>query len=79
MNAYRMTLNELNRAAFSAVRQALGLAGTVRFLRQFDTGEGDYTKERAQWLPKDLMDIGRQLKSESGKRRRKRPRSQGAG
>jgi len=30
--------------------EALGPVGMVRFLQQFDTGSGDYTRDRGQWL-----------------------------
>ena len=33
-----------------ALLDRLGLAGTVRFLQQFDAGSGDYTQKRQQWL-----------------------------
>jgi len=31
----------------------LGVADTIRFLQQYDTGKGDYTKERAEILGDD--------------------------
>jgi len=33
-----------------ALTKALGPVGMARFLQQFETGMGDYTKERAHWL-----------------------------
>lgn len=30
----------------------------VRFLQMFEEGYGDYTKERKQWLKKDVHEIG---------------------
>ena len=35
---------------FRSFSKALGPVGMARFLQQFETGMGDYTKERAQWL-----------------------------
>jgi hypothetical protein len=35
--------------------KALGPLGMVRFIQQFETGVGDYTKERDLWLKE--MDI----------------------
>ncbi|NJR40717.1 MAG: hypothetical protein HC781_20155 [Leptolyngbyaceae cyanobacterium CSU_1_4] len=53
-----MTPVELNRRGFSALVNALGYADAIRFVRQFDNGSGDYTKERHQWLDKlTLEDI----------------------
>ncbi len=53
-----MTPVELNRKGFKALVDALGYADAIRFIRQFDHGSGDYTKERHQWLDKlTLEDI----------------------
>jgi hypothetical protein len=45
-----MTPVELNRRGFQALVDALGYADAIRFIRQYDNGSGDYTKERHQWL-----------------------------
>lgn len=42
------TLQEIRRAGVEALRRELGVVGMVRFLQQFETGTGDYTKERQQ-------------------------------
>jgi hypothetical protein len=34
----------------------IGFDGMVRFLRQFDLGQGDYTIERRQWLDAVTLD-----------------------
>ncbi len=53
-----MTPVELNRKGFKALVDALGYADAIRFIRQYDNGSGDYTKERHQWLDKlTLEDI----------------------
>ena len=46
------TLNpaELRAAGYKALADALGPLGMARFLRQFERGNGDYTRERHQWL-----------------------------
>jgi hypothetical protein len=44
-----MTPVELRRQGLEALTNALGYVGMIRFLEQFDTGSGDYTKERHQW------------------------------
>lgn len=41
---------EINRLGCKALVSELGWDGMVRFLQQFDRGEGDYTQERRQWL-----------------------------
>jgi hypothetical protein len=45
-----MTPIELNRKGFQALVDSLGYVDAVRFIKQFDNGEGDYTKDRDRWL-----------------------------
>jgi hypothetical protein len=45
-----MTPLEMNRLGYKALTDALGFDGMIRFLRQFESGAGDYTNERHQWL-----------------------------
>jgi len=44
------TLEEIRREGLAALRERLGQAGMVRFLQQFETGHGDYAKERHAWV-----------------------------
>jgi hypothetical protein len=37
----------IREAGFRALMQSLGAAGTARFLRQLESGNGNYTEERA--------------------------------
>lgn len=46
------TLDEIRRAGVEALRRELGAVGMVRFLQQFETGTGDYTEERRQFVGK---------------------------
>jgi hypothetical protein len=41
---------EINHIGYKALMDALGFDGTMRFLRQFEPGRGDYTVDRRQWL-----------------------------
>lgn len=41
---------QIRQQGLEALAKALGPVGMVRFLHQFDTGSGDYTKERQQEL-----------------------------
>jgi hypothetical protein len=38
--------NFIRKAGMSALKKNLGTVGAAYFLRQFSTGEGDYTRER---------------------------------
>jgi len=42
---------ELRRRGFEALVRALGWVNAVRFLRQYEVGQGDYTRERDAFLP----------------------------
>ena len=46
MNTKTLSHADLRTAGIDALVQALGPVGMVRFLQQFETGHGDYTKER---------------------------------
>lgn len=40
----------IRRLGIQALIEKLGPVGMVEFLRQFDSGYGDYTRERQEWL-----------------------------
>ena len=42
---------ELRRRGFEALVQALGWVNAVRFLREYEVGQDDYTRERHVFLP----------------------------
>lgn len=44
------TLDEIRIAGLDALVRELGPVGMARFLQLFETGRGDYTEERGQWL-----------------------------
>jgi hypothetical protein len=41
-----MKLVKLKKQGYKALVESLGVAGMIRFLQQFDVGEGDYTRDR---------------------------------
>ena len=45
-----MKLSELRQQGYQALIEALGVVGAIKFLQQLEIGDGDYTKERHQWL-----------------------------
>lgn len=45
-----MKASEISRRGYQALIQELGYAGAARFLLRFESGSGDYTKDRHQWL-----------------------------
>ena len=56
MSTEILTLDEIRAAGLKALARELGPVGMVRFLQQFETGRGDYSVERDQWL--DQANIG---------------------
>jgi len=46
------TPNEIRKEGIEILSRELGPIEMVRFLQQYDIGEGDYTKERHKWLRK---------------------------
>jgi len=60
-------LAELRHRGIAALVQALGPVGMARFLQQFDTGSGDYTRDRHAWLPAtSVEDLAEEIERERG-------------
>ena len=60
------TLNpvELRTAGYKALAEALGPLGMARFLRQFERGNGDYTRDRKKWLAdKSVQAVVRRIRN----------------
>ncbi len=62
MNATTMSLEEIRQQGVEVLSRELGPVGMIRFLQQYETGSGDYSKERHQWLTDDLPTLIEQLK-----------------
>lgn len=54
MNTAQMSLEEIRQRGVDALARELGPVGMIRFLQQFETGKGDYSTERHQWLPDNV-------------------------
>jgi len=50
VTATTMTLEQIREAGYRVLLRELGPVNLVRFLQQFETGYGDYTQERREWL-----------------------------
>lgn len=50
------TLNEIRREGLEALFQRFGRADMIRFLQQFETGQGDYSHERHTWVDRTTLD-----------------------
>ena len=67
MNAIK-TINinnlvQIRNIGLNALKNALGVVGATRFLQQYDTGYGDYTKEKYDMPEEDANSIYEQLNS----------------
>lgn len=56
MNAQTMSLEQIRIAGMEALARELGIVGMIRFLQQFETGYGDYSKDRHKWLDGQDLD-----------------------
>lgn len=61
-----LTLDEIRQKGLEALRRELGPVGMIRFLQQFETGRGDYARERHAWVDRTSLD---QLRALAGKKR----------
>lgn len=55
MNTQTMTSEQIRLAGLEVLTRELGPVGMVRFLQQFETGRGDYSVDRHEWL--DQLDV----------------------
>ncbi len=62
------TLDEIRRVGLTALRARLGRAGLIRFLQQFETGEGDYAVQRRDWVDRTTLSELEQRAAARGKR-----------
>ena len=58
------TLEEIRTAGLLALRRSLGIVGMIRFLQQYETGSGDYARERRKWVDETSMEDMKRLIAE---------------
>ncbi len=62
MRTETLSLYEIRAIGFEALLRELGPAGAIRFIQQYETGRGDYTRDRRKILPKKSMrEIGKEI------------------
>jgi hypothetical protein len=62
MTTDTLTLYEIRTVGFEALLRELGPAGAIRFIQQYESGHGDYTRNRKKLLPKkSVREIGKQI------------------
>jgi hypothetical protein len=56
MNTQAMTPQQIREAGMKALSRELGITGMIRFMQQFEMGQGNYSKDRHQWLDQYSVD-----------------------
>ena len=56
MNIEPTDLFQIRQLGLEVLSHELGPVAMIRFLQQYETGTGDYSKERHQWLDKITID-----------------------
>ena len=46
------TDHQIKLLGLQAIKKELGVMGFIRFIQQFETGEGNYTEDRKKWQKK---------------------------
>jgi len=63
MNTKALTPTAIRKLGIEAIAKELGPVGMIRFLQQYETGYGDYTKEREFLLQdKDVKSVVEKIK-----------------
>jgi len=63
------TISEIRKEGIQALTKTLGPVDMARFIQSFETGSGDYTKERQEWLPDNLDTVKSDLLEREKKRK----------
>jgi len=59
-------LSEIRKRGMQALKEALGPVGMVRFIQQYENGNGDYTKEKYQQPNSTIEEVDTILKAQKG-------------
>jgi len=60
-----MTPVDVRKTGWEALKKHMGIVGALRFLLQYETGEGDYTKLRRELYKEETVDrLLRKMKKE---------------
>jgi len=76
MNIQTMTPQQIRTAGIAALSRELGVVGMIRFMQQFEMGQGDYSKDRHQWLDQySVADIARLAQVKKATQKQHRPKN----
>ncbi|RQD80730.1 MAG: hypothetical protein D5R96_08165 [Methanocalculus sp. MSAO_Arc2] len=57
----KKTISEIRKEGISALSKALGPVDMAPFIQSYESGSGDYTKERYEWLHDDTEALNQRL------------------
>jgi hypothetical protein len=67
MTTESLTLYQIRVIGFEALVRELGPAGAIRFIQQYETGHGDYTRNRKRALSRQsAREIGNEMIKKQG-------------
>jgi hypothetical protein len=76
MNIQTMTPQQIRVAGIAALSKELGVVGMIRFMQQFEMGQGDYSKDRHQWLDQySVADIAKLVQEKKAIQKQRRPKA----
>jgi len=76
MNIQTMTPQQIRVAGMAALSRELGVVGMIRFMQQFEMGQGDYSKDRHQWLDQfNVADIAKLVQEKKTTQKQHRPKA----
>jgi hypothetical protein len=76
MNIQTMTPQQIRVAGMAALSRELGMVGMIRFMQQFEMGQGDYSKDRHQWLDQfNVADIAKLVQEKKTTQKQRRPKA----
>ena len=71
-----MTPQQIRVAGLAALSRELGVVGMIRFMQQFEMGQGDYSKDRHQWLDQySVADIAKLVHEKKTAQRQRHPKT----
>ena len=63
---HALTMEHIRERGIQVLGERLGIVGMVRFLQQAETGWGNYTEERHQWLgDPDLRTVAKEIQQKN--------------
>lgn len=76
MNIQTMTPQQIRVAGMAALSKELGVVGMIRFMQQFEMGQGDYSQDRHQWLDQySVADIAKLVQEKKATQKQRRPKA----